>query len=95
MTYKQIPNQWKSPRQSEPKDYKGFYHCNNIAVCLSQKDFQFEIIQKKRAEDAIKELVKIIEDDNERYMEYLATPCGWFDFQCKKDRKKTNIFKKF
>lgn len=52
------------------------------------------MIQKKRTEEALKELIKIIEDDNERYMDYLATPCGWFDFQCRKDRKKTNIFNK-
>lgn len=94
MTFKSIPPQWKNPRQNEPKDYKGFYKCNNIALCISDKDFQFEVIQKRRTEEALKELVKMIEDDNNMYMEYLGTPCKFYELSCKKDRRRTKIFEK-
>lgn len=96
MTYQQIPNQLRSlsltPNPNEPKDYKGPINCGlPTAKCISNKDLQYEDVYHKRVREGLAELIAIIDEMNQQYMDYLSKPCRFYEFKCKKDRKRTKL----
>lgn len=79
----------KEPEKLYPTNFKGPFECKiEKFKCISNVDLTTEMNMKADMIDAIKWFNETIEYQNNQYMEYLAKPCGMFDFKCKKERER-------
>lgn len=98
MTYQQIPRHWY--HSSEPdkflytKEFVGPKDCNpknNVAKCISNVDVKEELKVKARLILTIREMLETFEANNLEYLEYYGEACKWYQFKCKKERKRKPI----
>lgn len=71
MIYRPIPESWAKPLQ---KDFvnKGFYHCGTPTpphLCITTDDYKIVIDNKKNMEEAQRQLLKMLEDQNKDYLQ--------------------------
>lgn len=75
-----------------PKNYKGAINCGQKAhKCISNADAQWDDIYSKRMRNGVQALIDIVEDMNNQYLYTLGAPCKWYQFKCKKERKRLSF----
>lgn len=77
---------------NQPSDYKGAINCGlPKAKCISNKDLAYEDLYRSKLKNGLDTVIGVIDDNNDQYMGYLGVPCKWYQFKCKKERKRIKM----